>query len=150
MAIITSESVFPPNPVVFSIVNGTATVTESALINPPSNVVRTTEAWEVRFHWETTGILNDTITGTWHLEVFLERMGPLEAPVLAGTTKNVALTPVLVGNSVYDETLPFAAGLVPAGLYQVTAIITMDGPLNNPKPIAGFADLGLVQFYVSP
>jgi hypothetical protein len=57
-----------------------------------------------------------------------------------------------VGTSSYTKTISFVAGNVPAGLYEATVIVTMTGP-NPPAAtaaIAGFANLGLVQFYDEP
>lgn len=137
---ITFEELLP-----FFGLKGDAFVSESAPINGPRNIVRTSESWFVKFDWTTTGPLNYIMCGKWHLKVLLEEMGVGEYDL---KNKEAEVSLESKPNS-YTETLTFPPHSVPPGLFRVTVIITMNGPGGAPGPIAGFEDLGLVQFYDS-
>jgi hypothetical protein len=125
--------------------------------NPPSNIVRTSDCWIVEFDWTTTGLLNAGLSGEWKLEVFLEQMGHGELTTLlpADTQKTIVFNPGNLTSTTppehhFNEKFTFAAGKIPAGLYRVTTVITAVlgvSPSVSPAPLAGFADLGLVQFF---
>jgi hypothetical protein len=137
---ITFEELLP-----FFGLNGDAVVSESAPINGPSNIVRTSESWFVKFDWTTIGPLNYIMCGNWHLKVLLEEMGVGEFDL----QDKEAVVHFVSAPHTYTQTLTFPPHSVRAGLYRVTVIITMTGPGGAPGPIAGFEDLGLVQFYDS-
>ena len=140
MATFTSEELLP-----FFGFSGDATVSEVPPINGASNIVRTSEGWRVTFNWKTTGALNYLMSGNWKLQVLLEQMGAGEANLPTGSVT----VPFVSAPNNYSKTIDFAAGSVGAGLYRVTVIITMTGAGGQPGPIAGFADLGFVQFFDS-
>lgn len=137
MAIITETLLLPFG------YTGTIDATESAIVDPPANIIRLSEAWEVKFDWTTTGALNFLMAGSWNLEVFLEKMGGGEF-TLAGAT---ASEPFVSAPNHYVKVINFAAGSVPVGLYRATAIMQMAGPGGVLGPIVGHSDLGLLQFY---
>jgi hypothetical protein len=123
--------------------SGNAVASESPPINGPSNIIRTTEGWQVDINWTTTGALNNVMCGQWKISVLLEQMGGGEFNLGGGNVTE----PLVSAPHAYHKTISFAAGSVPAGLYRASVIMTMDGPLGAPAPIAGFEDLGMLQFY---
>ena len=133
---ITSEELLP-----FFGYNGNVGIITAA--TGATSIVRTVEAWSVKFDWTTTGFLNFLMAGNWNLQVLLEQMGPGEFTLPGGT----AIEPFVSAPNAYSKTINFVAGLVPPGLYRVSVIITMKGPSNHPGPITGYADLGLLEFY---
>ena len=42
----------------------------------PRTIIQTDDSWAVNVRWRTTGVGTGMITGTWHLHVFLESIGP--------------------------------------------------------------------------
>jgi len=127
--------------------SGTVDISESSPVDPPSNIIRTSESWFVRFNWTTSGLLNHVMCGTWKLQVLMERMGGQEFNLNGGIVTEAFVS----APHNYSKTITFppSTSPVPAGLYRVTVIITMTGAGGQPGPIAGYADLGLVQFYDS-
>jgi len=123
--------------------SGDATVSESPPVNGSSSIIRTSEGWQVAVNWTTTGPLNNLMCGQWKISVLLEQMGGGEFVLGGGNVTE----PFVSAPHVYNKTISFAAGSVPPGLYRASVIITMAGPLNVPGPVAGFEDLGMVQFY---
>jgi hypothetical protein len=139
MATITSEELFPA----FGY-SGNVDISESAPVNGPTNIVRTSESWFVKFDWTTTGWLNFFLAGNWNLEVLLEKMGPGEFDIgPSGKT----ITPIVSAPNAYSTTLSFGPGSVPAGLYRASAVLTFKNPVGIPGRITGFTDLGLIEFY---
>lgn len=125
--------------------NGDASVSESAPVNGSGKIVRTTEDWQVDVNWNTSGPLNNIMAGKWKLAVLLEKMGHGEFAL----ANNEAEEAFVSAPHAYSKTFNFAAGSVPPGLYRVLVTVTMVGPANAPGPIAGYEDLGMVQFYDS-
>lgn len=85
------------------------------------------------------------MAGTWHLQLFLEKMGGEEFtlnPAYAIDQINFVSRP-----HEYYRWAIIPAGQVPPGVYRAVASVTFKGPLGVPEPIAAFADIGLVQFY---
>jgi hypothetical protein len=123
--------------------SGDASASESPVVNGPANIIRTTEGWQVDVKWTTTGWLNNIMCGQWKISVLLEKMGGGEFN-LAGGNVNV---PFVSAPHAYSTTISFGAGSVPAGLYRASVVITMEGPLGTPGPVAGYEDLGMLQFY---
>jgi hypothetical protein len=113
----------------------------------PTNIIRTDQAWSVKFDWATTGPLNFLLSGTWQLRVYLEQMGGGEfdlPPAIANATKPFVSAP----NS-YSHMITVPANIVPAGIYRLVAAVTIVGPTGMPGPIAGFGEAGLIQFFQS-
>jgi hypothetical protein len=109
------------------------------------SIIQTSQTWHVKFTWTTTGPLNGIMAGKWKLQVLLEKMGGGETNLPTG----LADVAFVSAPNAYEQIIDFAAGSVKAGLYRVTAIMTMTGTSGQPGPIAGFADLGLVQWFDS-
>jgi hypothetical protein len=72
------------------------------IINPnpplpaPINIIRVDQDWSLHVHWDTTGSLVSLLKGYWHVDLYLERMGPgadLKLPVGPPEGIDVALTP---------------------------------------------------------
>lgn len=138
---ITFEELLP-----FFSLHGDASISEQAPVEGKTNIVRTTEGWQVKVDWNTHGPLNFLMAGTWNIAVHLEQLGCGEFCLGA----NTATEPFVSAPNAYSKTLLFGAGSVPAGMYRASVVITMNGPTNVPGPIAGHEDLGVIQFYDTP
>jgi hypothetical protein len=125
-------------------VQGSIEVYEVTAPRTPAATIRTNQDWKVEFDWQSSGLDNHIIAGNWHLSVFLEQMGPGEAPALP--TAVVPLTPQL-NRSDYQRDIVVPAGRVRAGLYKLVASITHTGPPGQPSRVGGFAEGPLLQFY---
>jgi hypothetical protein len=123
-----------------------APINFGAVITTPPTNIQTDQPVEVRFKWTQQGF--DALFPQpyeFQLQVFLEGMGP--APELQ-FNKNVAY---LTGNPrTYSEKVEIPAGVISPGIYRVTAAFMLaytTPPATGQTPIAGFVDLGLVQWY---
>lgn len=112
---------------------------------PPASNIQTDQSCHLRFRWTTQGTLNYVMSGTWKVQVFLEKMGGGEftlAPTHAVNTESFVAQPQ---SYVCDIDIP--GNVIPAGVYRVVATLTLKGDTGVPAPLAAFADLGIVQFY---
>ncbi|HGY54842.1 MAG TPA: hypothetical protein ENK44_03990 [Caldithrix abyssi] len=110
----------------------------------PTNIIQTGQNWRVQFDWNTIGPLNYYMAGTWHLRVYLEKMGGGEFTLpSANKTVNFVSAPHHYSN----EYIEIPGGTVPAGIYKLVTAITMKGPGGIPGPIAMFGEGPMVQFY---
>jgi hypothetical protein len=111
----------------------------------PTNIIRTDQRWAVRFSWNTEGALNYIMAGTWHLQVFLEKMGLGEFD-LDRATRDVTFVAQQIS---YTEQIDFPARSVPVGIYKLVAAITFSGPPPDKRngPIALFGEGPMIQFY---
>ncbi len=125
--------------------HGDASISEQAPVHSKTNIVRTSEGWQVQVDWHAHGPLTYLMAGTWNITVYLEQMGGGEFS-LGG---NSSTEPFVSAPNAYSKTMLFGAGSVPAGVYHASVVVTMVGPTNIPGPIAGYEDLGLIQFYDS-
>lgn len=111
----------------------------------PTNIIRTTEPWGVKFEWTTTGPLNHLIAGNWKLECYLEMMGPGEAPAIGAVS-----VPVVSAPNAYSRVVN---GPTPMneGVYKLATTIKIIGPapFNRPGPIACMGEGPMIQFYVA-
>ncbi len=130
----------------FFSLNGTCEVFEHTPPGgPPTQIIRTDQAWDVLFKWTTTGSLNYIMCGNWHLCVLLEEMGCGEFCLDPAYCRiNV---PFVSSPNSYSYRLHIPAGKVKPGVYKLVATITMVGPGGIPGPIAGFCDGEMLQFY---
>ncbi|MCA9999477.1 MAG: hypothetical protein KDE56_27125 [Anaerolineales bacterium] len=117
---------------------------------PPGNIIRADDDWAVKFHWTFKGQLASCICGEWCLHVHMESIGKgPELDLFEDHDVRVPLNPC--GDGEYWYTFEVPAGTVPAKgcgpVYKAVATLTYRTPCDKPGPIAGFVDLGLVQFY---
>ena len=113
----------------------------------PANIIRADDNWAVQFDWSLKGRLASCICGHWCLFVRLESIGA--GPEYSLGPVNIPLDPCGDGNYSYKFAVP--AGRISSEscgpTYKVVATLTYVTPCDRPGPIAGFVDLGLVQFY---
>jgi len=126
---------------------GVKGIIEVREITPPgghrTNIIRTDQAWEVYFDFETNGPLNYLLCGHWHLKLYLEKYG-IEEYDLPGAELRL---PFVSKPYRYRDKITIPARKVPAGLYKLAASITMTGPGGIPGPVAGFAKVECLQFF---
>lgn len=114
----------------------------------PVNVLRTDQDWSAHTTITLSGALSQFIAGSWHIHLRLESMGPGGEYSFFDVNGDVAIPDP---SDVYDQVLHVPAGKVTAAHdgtpYRAVISVTYRGPLGNPGPIAGYVDLGIVQFY---
>ena len=104
----------------------------------------------MQFDWETSGMLNYIMAGTWHLQVFMEKMGGEEFSFPSGIGKQDAAfvsQPYHYQASDPHHQINIPAGVVPTGVYRLVVTMTMTGPSGYQAPIALFGEGPLVQLY---
>jgi hypothetical protein len=114
----------------------------------PTNIIRIDQDWRVRVHWGLEGCLKSMICGAWCLHLHLESIG--EGPELSLPVPNkVRLDPC--GNGEYDYDFVLRKGKVTADHcstpYKPVVTVTYENECELPGPIAGFVELGIIQFY---
>ncbi|MDP3009114.1 MAG: hypothetical protein Q8N30_08600 [Methylococcales bacterium] len=133
---------------------GTVEVSESDPVNGIPNIIRTTDAWFVEYQLTAKGWLNYFLNPsvTWDFEILLEKRGKGEFE-LPDTLRihHEAFKPAVFPGSTevsFTKRIDIPAGSVEAGTYAVLAEVKMS--LNgHPLPLAGYADLGIFQFFES-
>ncbi|MCP4423259.1 MAG: hypothetical protein GY803_02075 [Chloroflexi bacterium] len=122
----------------------------------PIGIIRTDQDWTLHVHWHTTGNLVPILRGVWHLDMYLERMGPGPDRHLPVGGFEIPLTPNVSGTAVYNPFIVIPAGTVPAGpdnhpvAYRLVATITYKYDSADSAPfglMAGFVEGPMVQFY---
>ena len=111
----------------------------------PATNIQTDQSCHLRFRWATQGTLNYVMSGTWKVQVFLERMGGAEFSLPLAHSVNTE--PFVAQPQPYVCDIDIPGNTVPAGVYRIVATLTLKGDTGVPAPLAAFADLGIVQFY---
>lgn len=113
--------------------------------NLPTQIIRTDQAWGVKFHWAIVGDLCCMVQGYWNLAVYLEQMGGGEFNL----PHNTMPLDFLPKPHVYDpKPMIWNAGEVPVGIYRIVATLTVtaeDGV--TPGPFAGYVEGPMLQFF---
>ena len=111
---------------------------------PSNKLIQTDQPFKVEFEWEQVAgswMLNGC---NWQFDIYLEQMGPGEAPPAGGHfTGNQAVDPT---NGVKSFTKQVGAYDVAPGLYRVTVCQQLHA-LGQPRAVVMFGDIGLVRFY---
>lgn len=88
--------------------------------------------------------------GHWHMTVIFEQMGPLEGP--SNIEFNAPPAPWDVIDHMHTIEVPAGTFTIPApprgaNLYRVLATMVWHNAADVVTPIAGFAELGILQVY---
>ena len=123
----------------------TAGLSGSPLDPDPSNkLIQTDQPFKVKIGWEQVANSWMIAGGTWHFDIYLEQMGPGEAPLAGGHfTGTQAVDPT---DGVKSFTKEVSAYDVAPGLYRVTVCQQLYNQ-NEPRAVVMFGDIGLVRFY---
>lgn len=118
----------------------------------PGNIIRADHDWAVHFDWSLKGPLAGCLCGEFCLRVFMESIGP--GPELALPFKDDIRVPLdPCGDGHYKHIFRIPAGSIPAEAcgpaYRVVGSLSFYNTCDEPGPISGFCDLGMVQFYRS-
>ena len=82
------------------------------------------------------------MAGQWHLDCFLEKWGPGEAPAMPGATVTFVSAP-----NNYSRVLTFPPQA--EGSYKISARIKLHGPGGVPGPLVCMAEGPMIDFYVA-
>lgn len=80
--------------------------------------------------------------GTWNFEVVAEQVG--------GGAVTVALPGVIPAIGTLTRNLSFGGGILPVGLHRIILSMYWLDAGGNPRAIAGFVDMGIIQVYNEP
>jgi hypothetical protein len=118
---------------------------------PTDTVIRADEPWTIHLEWKVDGILVPVVTGTWHVNVYLESMGPgpefqLPLPIVEHRFN------VEPGTTNYAFNHRVDPGTVPVEIghsrpYMLVATVVFHQPNGQPGPMAGFYEQPMLQFY---
>ena len=137
------ETPLPPGNFDVTITN--AAVREYGGTNP-TTIIRTDQTWDVQIEWQTSGSIATWLAGNWHLQIFMESMGPGDEVVLVDS--NEAVIPLVPESPhLYQYHPDFPAGKVTAGVYKLVLTITYTDAANNPGGMAGYWEGPIIQFY---
>jgi hypothetical protein len=123
-------------------------------IFPPTNVIRSDQAWGVRVDWEVHGPLVEWLDAEFRISVFLESIGTGPEYNLPQVNVSTLSIPVVVdglGNKsrTYTQNIDVAPGQVQPGIYKIaTALQLFEKATGNPTPVAGLYEGGLVHIFV--
>jgi hypothetical protein len=121
-------------------------------VTPPTNVISFAQAFGVHMEWQLCGFLAPYLPGNWRVVLLMEKMGPGGEPDVPPGGQTVALSAhvpcaTAPGCICWTHDLNVTAGAVPAGTYHVVVSLTWEPATGTPGPMAGFADLGMLQIY---
>ena len=109
-----------------------------------NKLIQTDQPFKVVFGWDQVANSWQIDGDTWHFDIYLEQMGPKEAPPAGGHfTDDV---PVDGTDGPKSFTMQIAANAVDSGLYRVTVCQQLYNQ-NEPRAVVMFGDVGLVRFY---
>ena len=117
---------------------------------PPTQNIRTDQAWITQFDWRVTGMMNyflDDEHSIWKMQLFLEKMGPGEGPSLPVVTESFIKLPLPHD---YTHQYRVEAGTVPPGIYRLAASLSLVCTVSGsevPYPVAAFAEGPVLRFY---
>jgi hypothetical protein len=127
---------------------GTFTGTGQAnIVDPgihPMTIIDVTAAWSVQVEWTLAGSFPVAwLLGDWHLQAFLERIGPDPDLIV-----NAVPLVVPFSGDTYSVNIP-QDGMLPVlpGLYRLAVSITYKDVGGDPKPTAAFQDGPTLQFF---
>src|SRR3954453_2803943 len=110
----------------------------------PSTLIQPTQDWESHVEWTMTGNLVLNLQEEFRVTAFLEDMSPADLDVQNGPIAvSTFSAPVAAGPSRhYALDIPFAAGAVAPGVYEVMVLIQLfeTAPSNSPWPVAVFGE----------
>jgi hypothetical protein len=125
----------------------TAAVEDPAGIEPPSTIIQTDDAWNIRVDWSVDGGFAPFLGGDWHVSVFVESIGPgFEGQVGGPVDVPVADAPPAPLPREYSATVGVAAGDLAAGTYKVVTLLNYDNG-GFPQEMAAFQEGPVVQLY---
>ena len=100
----------------------------------------------IGFQWSVSGCLVPLLKcSKWKIQLFMEKWGETEFDLGSAGIVNVPF----VGTSghLYTQAITLRPNTIPEGVYDVVAVLRLYDTNNNPVPVAGFAELGKVEFY---
>jgi hypothetical protein len=118
----------------------------------PTNIIKSSQGFGAHIEWQLCGWLAQFLPGNWRLSLLLESMGPgpeysLPTPPDAIPLTSGTACPLDPACTCYVRDLNIAAGVVGSGTYRAIVVLTYEPAPGTPGPIAGHAELGMVQIY---
>jgi hypothetical protein len=117
----------------------------------PSRILDIEDGWNVDIHWELTGPVFPMIDGTWHVDGYMESMGPGDEFELPNEPAPISVNPNPTHK--YDAHFHIPAGTVnPAPgendiVYKLVVTVTYFNTWGVPGPMAGFVEVPMLHFY---
>lgn len=156
----TAEQALSSNPSIFRLF-GVATMTGQEGVStsgypnvPIERVIQTDQMFTVGVQWSVAGLLTGLIdpNAKWHVQVYFEQLGGGEINLGGASHQDVTFgtfTPIpgVTGGRQYNARLSFPPNSIPEGLYEVVCVLRLLNSSHGPGPVAGFAELGKVEFY---
>jgi len=103
----------------------------------------------VHFHfgWSVAGVLVPLLDRgmKWKIQVFFEKWGESESPVNPSVTVNYNQT----SGFNYRALISIPGNTLSEGVYDVVAVLRLYDANNLPLPVAGYEEMGKIQFYES-
>ena len=122
-----------------------------APIFAPKNVIRSDQDWGVKVEWEMQGPLVTWLDANFRLTVHLEGIGVAgdhSLPFVAVHTLSAPLNAGPPASRKYEEIIDIPAGTIPPGVYKlVTTLHLYESATNNPTPVAGFVEGGMINIF---
>jgi hypothetical protein len=136
-------------PGVFTVSDFSAVVHEHTTPRDPATVIRTDQEWAVRVSFKTSGDLSEVLTGTWHIGVFIESIGPGQELEVARLHVPLAPAAGIVSYSA-DAIIPANTLSVPdhqTRPFKLVTTVSYIQPDGNPGPMAGYLEGPIIQMY---
>jgi hypothetical protein len=108
----------------------------------PQTILHLNQAWEIHANWQQIGVAC-MLVGTWHLDAYLESIGP--GPEIA---LGQVVAPFACGAIVAPPLVIPAGTPAQAGAYKLVLTLTaLQGDGVNPFQMAGYMEGPILQFY---
>jgi len=133
--------------------NSVVTIQELPTTGPwPDNLtdnklIQCEQAVRFGFKWAVEGVLVPLLSNAnkWKVQLFFEKWGQSEFNLGASGTATVNFVPT--SGHTYNVVITLPANSIPEGVYDVVAILRLYDGRNQPIPVAGFAEMGKLEFY---
>jgi hypothetical protein len=128
---------------------GTFTGTGAAyIVDPgvnPVTIIKLGDPWKVHVEWIKQGLVpNEYIGGTWHIQAFLERIGPEPDLIVNQVPEQVVWNNPGPVDVIID---PDNTLQVLQGMYRLAVSVIFKDWQGNPMPTAAYQDGPTLQFY---
>jgi len=117
---------------------------------PYDTVICADHEWMIHLKWKVSGYAVPTQAGAWHVNAYLESIGPGQDIELTGG--NMHVIPLVGGQTdyIFEYTVP--ANTVPVEFnrstpYKLVVTVVFRTPLDTPGEMAGCVEFPILQFY---
>lgn len=113
---------------------------------PSANIIDVNTGFHVDVEISQTGFLWSITSGTWVLDLFLEKYGPGADVSLLGSSFTAPIASA-TGSTTWPFNITAATISGLQGAYRIIAVLTSQTPASTPGPLAAYCEGPILQFH---